>query len=86
MGRPYGIFPPDECGTAALFDWPDATVSPAMAALVTKRPLLKAVTLLRKFNASVDYHVMQGLAHQQNQFDPKFLTMFYTYHKRDFWS
>lgn len=33
LGRPYGIFPPAECGTAALFDWPDATVSPAMAAL-----------------------------------------------------
>lgn len=38
LGRPYGIFPPDECGTAALFDWPDAdwpdaTISPAMAAL-----------------------------------------------------
>lgn len=32
-GRPYGIFPPDRCGTAAFFDWPNATVSPAMAAL-----------------------------------------------------
>lgn len=33
LGRLYGIFSPGECGTAALFDWPGTTVSPAMTAL-----------------------------------------------------